>query len=237
MRKRRGPTGSARRTPRNAIATCVPAHPPGGVTTSPHGEQQGELKYMHAPGAFAGRDLRRDRQRAKQRDGVHGRPRPARRSARTRRWKTAFTGAVLGSLPVHYRDPDDSFGLLTYLRSLQRVADLGPEVAVLPAHRLYNNHKFNFQTTQRAADLIRFHARRLGRILVTAGPEPQPLEDVTRQTFERRKLEAAISSPRSPRWWRTSNSWKTPATWRSPMTTGCGARVGRTTRTLRQNIF
>ena len=71
----------------------------------------------------------------------------------------------------------------------RRVADLGPEVAVLPAHRLYNNHKFNFQTTQRAGDIIRFHARRLGLILVTAGPEPQPLEDVTRRTFERRKLE------------------------------------------------
>ena len=27
--------------------------------------------------------------------------------------------------PVHYQDPDDSYGLLTYLRSLQRVADLG----------------------------------------------------------------------------------------------------------------
>ena len=153
-----------------------------------HGEQQGELKYMHAPGhspdeicavidngpgdgmVFTGDHVLPEIS-----------PHPT--------MKTAFNRAVLSSLPVHYQDPDDSFGLLTYLKSLQRVADLGPEVAVLPAHRLYNNHKFNFQTTQRAADLIRFHARRLGRILVTAGPEPQPLEDVTRRTFERRKLE------------------------------------------------
>lgn len=103
--------------------------------------------------------------------------------------KTGYSDAVRRNLPTRYHDPDESYGLLTYLRSLQRVVELGPTVAVLPAHRLYNNHKFNFQTTQRAADLIRFHARRLGRILVTAGPEPQPLEDVTRRTFERRKLE------------------------------------------------
>lgn len=103
--------------------------------------------------------------------------------------KTGYTDAIRRNLPAHYHNPDQSYGLLTYLRSLQRVVELGPQVAVLPAHRLYNNHKFNFQTTQRAADLIRFHARRLGRILVTAGPEPQPLEDVTRRTFERRKLE------------------------------------------------
>ena len=153
-----------------------------------HGEQQGELKYMHAPGHSPDEIcavIDNGPSSGMVFTGDHVLPEISPHPT----MKTAFTGAVLGSLPVHYRDPDDSFGLLTYLRSLQRVADLGPEVAVLPAHRLYNNHKFNFQTTQRAADLIRFHARRLGRILVTAGPEPQPLEDVTRQTFERRKLE------------------------------------------------
>ncbi len=148
-----------------------------------HGERQGGLTYMHAPGhspdeicvtldgmVFTGDHVLPEIS-----------PHPT--------MKTAYNGEVRSNLPSHYQDPDDSYGLLTYLRSLQRVADLGPEVAVLPAHRLYNNHKFNFQTTQRAGDLIRFHARRLGRILVTAGPEPRPLEDVTRRTFERRKLE------------------------------------------------
>ena len=147
------------------------------------GEQQGELRYMHAPGhspdeicatlggvVFTGDHVLPEIS-----------PHPT--------MKTEYPNEVRNNLPSHYQDPGDSYGLLTYLRSLQRVADLGPEVAVLPAHRLYNNHKFNFQTTQRAADIIRFHARRLGRILVTAGPEPQPLEDVTRLTFERRKLE------------------------------------------------
>ena len=147
------------------------------------GEQQGELHYMHAPGhspdeicatlggvVFTGDHVLPEIS-----------PHPT--------MKTEYPNEVRNNLPSHYQDPGDSYGLLTYLRSLQRVADLGPEVAVLPAHRLYNNHKFNFQTTQRAADIIRFHARRLGRILVTAGPEPQPLEDVTRLTFEQRKLE------------------------------------------------
>lgn len=161
-----------------------------------HGERQGRLTYMHAPGhspdeicAVIGGD-------AETGDGGGGggvtvftgdhvlpeiSPHPT--------MKTGYTAAMRRSLPAHYQDPDASYGLLTYLRSLQRVTELGPAAAVLPAHRLYNNHRFNFQTAQRAADLIRFHARRLGRILVTAGPEPQPLEDVTRRTFERRKLE------------------------------------------------
>ena len=147
------------------------------------GEHQGELTYMHAPGhspdeicaTLAGMVF----------TGDHVLPEISPHPT----MKTDYPAEVKDSLPVHYQDPVDSFGLLTYLRSLQKVADLGPEVAVLPAHRLYNNHRFNFQTTQRAGDIIRFHARRLGRILVTAGPEPQPLEDVTRRTFERRKLE------------------------------------------------
>ena len=147
------------------------------------GEAQGGLRYLHAPGhspdeicaTLGGMVF----------TGDHVLPEISPHPT----MKTAYPGAVRDSLPAHYHNPDGSYGLLTYLRSLQRVADLGAAVAVLPAHRLYNNHKFNFQTTQRAADLIRFHARRLGRILVTAGPEPQPLEDVTRRTFERRKLE------------------------------------------------
>ena len=147
------------------------------------GEQQGELRYMHAPvnspdeicATLGGVVF----------TGDHVLPEISPHPT----MKTEYPNEVTNNLPSHYQDPGDSYGLLTYLRSLQRVADLGPEVAVLPAHRLYNNHKFNFQTTQRAADIIRFHARRLGRILVTAGPEPQPLEDVTRLTFEQRKLE------------------------------------------------
>ena len=165
------------------------------------GETQGSLSYMHAPGHSpdeicavlhtgpgnspdAGSDADANAN-AIVFTGDHVLPEISPHPT----MKTGYTDAIRRSLPAHYHNPDQSYGLLTYLRSLQRVVELGPQVAVLPAHRLYNNHKFNFQTTQRAADLIRFHARRLGRILVTAGPEPQPLEDVTRRTFERRKLE------------------------------------------------
>lgn len=152
------------------------------------GERQGGLRYLHAPGHSPDEICAVISERAGEGmvfTGDHVLPEISPHPT----MKTAYSGAVRDSLPSHYQDPDDSYGLLIYLRSLQRVADLGPEVAVLPAHRLYNNHRFNFQTAQRAAELIRFHARRLGRILVTAGPEPQPLEAVTRRTFERRKLE------------------------------------------------
>ena len=148
-----------------------------------HGEQQGGLTYMHAPGhspdeicaTLGGMVF----------TGDHVLPEISPHPT----MKTDYTEEMRRNLPARYHDPEGSYGLLTYLRSLQRVAELGSAVAALPAHRLYNNHRFNFQTTQRAADLIRFHARRLGRILVNAGPEPKALEVVTRRTFERRKLE------------------------------------------------
>lgn len=152
------------------------------------GERQGRLTYMHAPGHSPDEIcavIEPEPGGGTVFTGDHVLPEISPHPT----MKTDYTDAMRRRLPAHYHDPAHSFGLLAYLRSLQRVADLGPRVAVLPAHRLYNNHKFNFQTTQRAADLIRFHARRLGRILATAGPEPQPLESVTRRTFERRKLE------------------------------------------------
>ena len=68
------------------------------------------------------------------------------------------------------------------------VVDLGPEVAVLPAHRLFNKNRFNFQTVQRATDVIDHHVSRLNRILRRVGSEPTALEEVTRGIFARRAL-------------------------------------------------
>ena len=102
--------------------------------------------------------------------------------------KVTYTDEVKAKLPVELRDSGDSYGLDTYLRSLKAIADLGADVGLLPAHRLFNSGRFNLQTVDRAGEVIQHHARRLGRIIDKIGPQPVSLEEVTRGIFEHRRL-------------------------------------------------
>ena len=102
--------------------------------------------------------------------------------------KARYEPRVSDGLPAEYRNEDDYYGLERYLRSLKLVTDLGPDVVVLPAHRLYNRSTFNFETTPRAQDVIDHHADRLARIVRRIGPGPTRLEDLTRGIFARSKL-------------------------------------------------
>lgn len=102
--------------------------------------------------------------------------------------KVRYPADVKDALPAEYRDEDSLYGLATYLRSLKKVADLGPDVAVLPAHRLFNHGRFNFEGAGRAGEVIEHHVQRLGRILRRIGHQAVALEDVTRGIFEHRKL-------------------------------------------------
>ena len=102
--------------------------------------------------------------------------------------KVEYTDEVKANLPVELQDSGDSYGLDTYLKSLRAIADLGTDVGLLPAHRLFNSGQFNLQTVGRAGEVIQHHARRLGRIMDKIGPQPVSLEEVTRGIFERRRL-------------------------------------------------
>lgn len=102
--------------------------------------------------------------------------------------KTHYGDEVRNAMPALYLDEDSFYGLATYMTSLQKVVDLGEKVAVMPAHRLFNRNKFNFQTVSRASEVIDHHADRLGRILRRIGPEPTTLENITRGVFSKRKL-------------------------------------------------
>ena len=99
-----------------------------------------------------------------------------------------YSEEIKNSLPERLRESEGSYGLATYMRSLKAVVDLGPEVGVLPAHRLFNRGKFNLETVGRAGEVIEHHARRLGRIIAKVGPRPASLEELTRGIFEHRKL-------------------------------------------------
>ena len=103
--------------------------------------------------------------------------------------KTRYTPEVKQGLPAEYHEEDSFYGLETYLRSLKMIAEMGPSVAVLPAHRLYNRDKFNFETAERAQVTIDHHGERLGHVLQCLGNNTVSLEHLTRQVFEYRKLE------------------------------------------------
>ncbi len=102
--------------------------------------------------------------------------------------KARFSAPIRKSMPQHYHCENEIYGLETYLRSLKLIANLGEGVAVLPAHRLFSKGRFNFETTERAEEILQHHAVRLGRILHRMGTEPTSLEHITRGVFARRKL-------------------------------------------------
>ena len=102
--------------------------------------------------------------------------------------KARFSAPIRKSVPERYHCEDKIYGLETYLRSLRLIANLGDDVAVMPAHRLFSKGRFNFETVERAEDILQHHAVRLERILHRLGTEPTSLEHITRGVFARRKL-------------------------------------------------
>ncbi len=102
--------------------------------------------------------------------------------------KARFSAEIRQRVPEHYHCEDEIYGLETYLRSLRLIANLGEDIMVLPAHRLFSKGRFNFETTARAEEILEHHVVRLGRILHRMGTEPRSLEHITRGVFARRKL-------------------------------------------------
>ncbi len=102
--------------------------------------------------------------------------------------KTVFTPEMKADLPERYHTESDWYGLLSYLKSLKIVSDMGEDTQVLPAHRYYNHARFNFVNALRARDIIEHHGERLGHILDTIGEGTVGLAPLTRGIFERRKL-------------------------------------------------
>ena len=102
--------------------------------------------------------------------------------------KTTYTAEVKSHLPAEYHEEDGLYGLGVYLRSLQKVADLGPSISVLPAHRLYNRSRYNFLNATRGTELIQHHAKRLARTVKRISNRPVTLEQLTRAIFDRGKL-------------------------------------------------
>lgn len=103
--------------------------------------------------------------------------------------KTAYSSELQERLPVSYRDTSTQQGLDVYLRSLVRVAKLGDQTTVLPAHRLLNKERVNIVSARRAEQIMEHHLQRMNRLVQIMGQDRQLLHHLTVHLFQHRHLE------------------------------------------------
>lgn len=90
-------------------------------------------------------------------------------------------------LPEAYQPENVAYGLMTYIKSLSKIACLTsqPLQATFPAHRLFYNGQFNIihSSSDRAKEIIQFHIDRCRDILNIIDNKPTRLEDIVPQHF------------------------------------------------------
>ncbi|MBI4233306.1 MAG: MBL fold metallo-hydrolase [Chloroflexi bacterium] len=100
----------------------------------------------------------------------------------------SYPESVSQHLPPSYRDASNQYGLATFLRSLRRVAALGEEQTVLPAHRLLSKGRLNLLTGRRALDIVQHHRQRMRRIVALLDSREHTVDSLTRTLFSYREL-------------------------------------------------
>ena len=91
-------------------------------------------------------------------------------------------------LPEPYRSDNRIYGLKALLRSLLRVASMGSDIAVLPAHRAYHRGKFNLVGLDRATEIVDHHIQRCQDLVDILKSGPRSLVSLTRDHFSHREL-------------------------------------------------
>jgi glyoxylase-like metal-dependent hydrolase (beta-lactamase superfamily II) len=95
-------------------------------------------------------------------------------------------------LPEEYREKNDIYGLMNYIRSLSEIANLHSQTleATFPAHRLFYNGRFNLlDSRQRAEEIIQFHIDRCRDILKIIDGKPTGIKDIVVQHFPASRLD------------------------------------------------
>ena len=94
-------------------------------------------------------------------------------------------------LPEEYRQRNDVYGLMNYIKSLSKIAGLcsQPLEATFPAHRLFYNGRFNLlDSRHRAKEIIQFHIDRCRDILKIIDSKPAEIKDIVVQHFPPSRL-------------------------------------------------
>ena len=96
--------------------------------------------------------------------------------------------SFLSVLPEPYRGDNRIFGLKALLKSLLRVAAMGGDIAVLPAHRAYHRGRLNMVGLDRASEIVQHHVERCHDLVDLLKLEPRDLVSLTRDHFSHREL-------------------------------------------------
>ena len=91
-------------------------------------------------------------------------------------------------LPEPYRSREEIYGLKALLRSLLRVAAMGSDIAVLPAHRTFHRGRFNLVGLERASEIVEHHVLRCHDLVEVLSHGPRDLVSLTRDHFSHREL-------------------------------------------------
>jgi glyoxylase-like metal-dependent hydrolase (beta-lactamase superfamily II) len=94
-------------------------------------------------------------------------------------------------LPEEYRQRNDIYGLMSYIKSLSKLAGLRsqPLKATFPAHRLFYNGRFNLlDSCRRAKEIIQFHIDRCRDILKIIDDKPTGIEEIVVRHFPPSRL-------------------------------------------------
>jgi len=94
-------------------------------------------------------------------------------------------------LPEEYRQTNDIYGLMNYIKSLSKIANLRsqPLKATFPAHRLFYKGRFNLiDSRQRAKDIIQFHIDRCRDVLRIIDNNPTEIKDIIVRHFPPSRL-------------------------------------------------
>ena len=102
--------------------------------------------------------------------------------------KRTYPDQILDAMPSGLQDRDEHYGLACYLKSLGKTLRLDVRTTVFPAHRLFNDGRFNMRNLQRAREIVRHHVKRLERIVELINQGADTPVKVTAGLFPARKL-------------------------------------------------
>jgi hypothetical protein len=95
-------------------------------------------------------------------------------------------------LPEGYRQENRVYGLMNYIKSLDRIAHgpSEPAMAAFPAHRLFYGGQFNMihSSCDRAKEIIQFHIDRCRDILNILDDKPASIEEIAIRHFPLSRL-------------------------------------------------
>lgn len=92
-------------------------------------------------------------------------------------------------LPTGYQSGNHYYGLRPYIKSLKKVATVGKNIHVLPAHRAYYRGKFNMIGLERVQEIVDHHKQRCHDLLELVRGGATDLASITAGLFRGQELD------------------------------------------------